>query len=150
MDTYFEVPYLLLPSFFEVYADLYQNTGFDRRVSARAVIAHLYICHIYVRVYIMCVNMCCADLLLSLSFLFRSSPPRSGCDYASSKIAHICVRIYYVCKLIRSPPFFFQVYADFYKADLIVASPLGLRLGVGAAGESRADADWLSSIEVRT
>jgi len=41
-----------------------------------------------------------------------------------------------------------KLYAAFYKADLVVASPLGLRLGVGGAGEARADSDWLSSIEV--
>jgi hypothetical protein len=41
-----------------------------------------------------------------------------------------------------------KLFAHFYKADLVVASPLGLRLGLGAEGETNADADWLSSIEV--
>ena len=40
-----------------------------------------------------------------------------------------------------------KLYASFYKADLIVASPLGLRVALGDGGKKR-DADWLSSIEL--
>lgn len=42
----------------------------------------------------------------------------------------------------------FQLYADFYSADIIVASPLGLRVIVGADGESERDFDFLASIEL--
>lgn len=43
---------------------------------------------------------------------------------------------------------FFQLYADFYSSDIIVASPLGLRMIVGAEGEAERDYDFLASIEV--
>ena len=41
-----------------------------------------------------------------------------------------------------------KLYAPFYKSDLEIASPLGIRLATGADGESKRDIDWLSSIEV--
>nr|CAD7194998.1 unnamed protein product [Timema douglasi] len=41
-----------------------------------------------------------------------------------------------------------KLYADFYSADIIVASPLGLRVIVGAEGESERDYDFLASIEI--
>ncbi|PSN43106.1 Digestive organ expansion factor [Blattella germanica] len=45
----------------------------------------------------------------------------------------------------RLDPF---LYADFYSADIIVASPLGLRVIIGAEGEVERDYDFLASIEV--
>ncbi|CAG2057493.1 unnamed protein product [Timema podura] len=41
-----------------------------------------------------------------------------------------------------------KLYADFYSADIIVASPLGLRVIVGAEGETGRDYDFLASIEI--
>ncbi|XP_067015268.2 U3 small nucleolar RNA-associated protein 25 homolog [Anabrus simplex] len=41
-----------------------------------------------------------------------------------------------------------KLYADFYSADIIVASPLGLRVIIGAEGEAERDYDFLASIEV--
>ena len=41
-----------------------------------------------------------------------------------------------------------KLYASFYSADILVASPLGLRLSVGAEGESGRDTDFLSSLEM--
>jgi Protein of unknown function (DUF1253). len=44
--------------------------------------------------------------------------------------------------------FVLQLYADFYSADIIVASPLGLRVIVGADGEEGRDFDFLTSVEI--
>ena len=41
-----------------------------------------------------------------------------------------------------------RLYANFYGADILVASPLGLRLLVGADGDRDRDFDFLSSIEL--
>ncbi|ORE20847.1 DUF1253-domain-containing protein [Rhizopus microsporus] len=41
-----------------------------------------------------------------------------------------------------------KLYADFYNADVIIASPLGLRTLIGAEGDKKRDFDYLSSIEV--
>ncbi|KAJ2898925.1 rRNA-binding ribosome biosynthesis protein utp25 [Coemansia aciculifera] len=41
-----------------------------------------------------------------------------------------------------------KVYTDLYHSDIIVASPLGLRMVTGSEGDERRDFDFLSSIEV--
>lgn len=41
-----------------------------------------------------------------------------------------------------------KLYENFYNSDLIIASPLGLRMIIGAEGESSRDYDFLSSIEM--
>lgn len=43
---------------------------------------------------------------------------------------------------------FLQLYTDFYSSDIIVTSPLGLRMIVGAEGEEDRDYDFLASIEI--
>ncbi|XP_054717806.1 U3 small nucleolar RNA-associated protein 25 homolog [Uloborus diversus] len=40
------------------------------------------------------------------------------------------------------------LYSEFYKSDLIIASPLGLRQVIGAEGEKDRDFDFLSSVEI--
>ncbi|XP_025203654.1 digestive organ expansion factor homolog [Melanaphis sacchari] len=41
-----------------------------------------------------------------------------------------------------------KLYENFYNSDIIIASPLGLRMIIGAEGESSRDYDFLSSVEV--
>ena len=41
-----------------------------------------------------------------------------------------------------------RIYSEFYSSDMIIASPLGLKMAVGAPGDSSYDVDFLSSIEV--
>ncbi|CAB3245744.1 unnamed protein product [Arctia plantaginis] len=41
-----------------------------------------------------------------------------------------------------------KLYTDFYSSDIIVTSPLGLRMIVGAEGEEDRDYDFLASIEI--
>ncbi|XP_063705619.1 U3 small nucleolar RNA-associated protein 25 homolog [Culicoides brevitarsis] len=41
-----------------------------------------------------------------------------------------------------------KLYTDYYNSDIIIASPLGLRLTIGAPGEKDRDFDFLSSIEM--
>ncbi|XP_041969728.1 U3 small nucleolar RNA-associated protein 25 homolog [Aricia agestis] len=41
-----------------------------------------------------------------------------------------------------------KLYTDFYSSDILIASPLGLRMIVGAEGEEDRDYDFLASIEV--
>lgn len=41
-----------------------------------------------------------------------------------------------------------KLYENFYHSDIIIASPLGLRMIIGAEGESSRDYDFLSSVEM--
>ncbi|XP_052900530.1 U3 small nucleolar RNA-associated protein 25 homolog [Anopheles moucheti] len=41
-----------------------------------------------------------------------------------------------------------KLYAKYYSSDVIIASPLGLRMAIGAKGEKHQDYDFLSSIEM--
>ncbi|RUP44070.1 hypothetical protein BC936DRAFT_149979 [Jimgerdemannia flammicorona] len=41
-----------------------------------------------------------------------------------------------------------KLYSDFYSADVLIASSLGLRMIIGAEGDKKQDFDYLSSIEV--
>ena len=41
-----------------------------------------------------------------------------------------------------------RLYTEFYSSDIIIASPLGLRMVIGAEGERDRDHDFLSSLEV--
>lgn len=43
---------------------------------------------------------------------------------------------------------FLRYYSSFYMADIILASPLGLKMIVGSEGEAKRDYDFLSSIEI--
>ncbi|XP_054153501.1 U3 small nucleolar RNA-associated protein 25 homolog [Oppia nitens] len=41
-----------------------------------------------------------------------------------------------------------KLYSDFYSADIIIASPLGLRMIIGSEGDAEREFDFLSSIEM--
>eukprot|EP00731_Ephydatia_muelleri_P028176 Em0019g1049a len=41
-----------------------------------------------------------------------------------------------------------KLYSEFYHSDILIASPLGLRMIIGAEGEKKRDYDFLSSLEV--
>nr|XP_002127793.1 digestive organ expansion factor homolog [Ciona intestinalis] len=41
-----------------------------------------------------------------------------------------------------------RLYSQFYKSDIIIASPLGLRTAIGEIGEAHYEYDFLSSIEI--
>ena len=41
-----------------------------------------------------------------------------------------------------------KLYTDFYNSDIIIASPLGVRLVLGTEGEKDRNYDFLNSIEV--
>jgi U3 small nucleolar RNA-associated protein 25 len=41
-----------------------------------------------------------------------------------------------------------KLYADYYNSDIIVASPLGLRMTIGAEGDEERDYDFLASMEL--
>jgi len=41
-----------------------------------------------------------------------------------------------------------KLYSDFHQSDIIIASPLGLKMAIGVEGENDFDIDFLSSIEV--
>ncbi|KAJ1668659.1 rRNA-binding ribosome biosynthesis protein utp25 [Coemansia sp. RSA 1813] len=41
-----------------------------------------------------------------------------------------------------------KLYSDFYRSDILIASPIGLRMTTGAQGGDRKDFDFLSSIEM--
>lgn len=41
-----------------------------------------------------------------------------------------------------------KLYTEFYSSDILISSPLGLRMIVGASGDSERDYDFLSSLEV--
>lgn len=41
-----------------------------------------------------------------------------------------------------------KLYSDFYSADLVIASPVGLRAIIGSEGDEKRDFDFMSSIEI--
>jgi len=74
-------------------------------------------------------------------FRYNPKPPDHEATFAGNTDDSFRVGVAITKKSLR-------LYADFYSSDIIVASPLGLRLLVGADGEKNRDYDFLSSIEV--
>lgn len=70
---------------------------------------------------------------------------RKPADYRDTFAGNIddCFRV--GIKLSRKT---MKLYSEFYSSDILVASPLGLRMIIGSQGDKQRDFDFLSSIEV--